>query len=213
VFNARFLFEMLCGDAAKADSAHDFGKDILPSIIETHNVQAYPFRDRETGATRYWRDVGTIEAYYEANMDLVAVKPALNLYNQVWPIHSYNPPWPPAKTVFTTTEGPERRVGEVLGSVVCSGSIVSGGRVQHSLLSYNVRVNSWAEVEDSVIFEDVDIGRHARIRRAIIDKHVRIPDGARIGFDPAEDRANGYTVTDSGIVVVPKSRILAEIGR
>jgi glucose-1-phosphate adenylyltransferase len=211
VFDAHFLYEVLCSDAGQPESAHDFGKNILPSIIESYNVQAYPFRNRKTGATRYWRDVGTIEAYYEANMDLVDVKPELNLYNQAWPIHSYNPPWPPAKTVFTTLEGPERRVGEVLGSVVCSGSIVSGGRVHHSLLSYNVRVNSWAEVDDSVIFEDVNIGRHAKIRRAIIDKHVHIPEGARIGFDPDEDRANGYTVTDGGIVVVPKAGIAAEM--
>ncbi len=210
VFDAHFLYELLCADAAKTDSAHDFGKNILPSIIETHNVQAYPFRDHETGETRYWRDVGTIDAYYEANMDLVAVKPELNLYSQAWPIHTYNPPWPPAKTVFTTTTGPERRVGEVLGSAVCAGSIISGGRVRHSLLSYNVRVNSWAEVDDSVLFEDVEIGRHAKIRRAIIDKHVRIPEGARIGFDPNEDRANGYTVTDSGIVVVAKGGLMSE---
>jgi glucose-1-phosphate adenylyltransferase len=210
VFDARFLYEVLCGDASKRESAHDFGRDILPSIIETHHVHAYPFRDRETRATQYWRDVGTIDAYYEANMDLVAVKPELNLYDQVWPIHTYNPPWPPAKTVFTTAEGPERRVGEMLGSVVCGGSIVSGGRVRHSLLSYNVRVNSWAEVEDSVLFEDVDIGRHAKIRRAIIDKHVHVPDGARIGFDPDEDRANRYTVTDSGIVVIPKAGMPAD---
>jgi glucose-1-phosphate adenylyltransferase len=211
VFDARFLYEVLCGDASKRGSAHDFGKDVLPSIIESHHVHAYPFRDRETGATRYWRDVGTIDAYYEANMDLVAVKPELNLYDQVWPIHTYNPSWPPAKTVFMTAEGPERRVGEVLGSVVCGGSIVSGGRVRHSLLSYNVRVNSWSEVEDSVLFEGVDIGRGAKIRRAIIDKRVRIPDGARVGFDPDEDRANGYTVTDSGIVVIPKAGTPVEL--
>jgi glucose-1-phosphate adenylyltransferase len=205
VFDARALYELLCGDATKPNSSHDFGKDILPSIIGTHNVQAYPFRDPRTGATRYWRDVGTIEAYYETNMDLVAVKPELNLYNQAWPIHTYTPPWPPAKTVFTTTGGPYRRAGEVLGSVVCSGSIISGGHVRQSLLSYNVRVNSWAEVEDSVLFEGVEIGRHAKVRRAIIDKYVHIPEHARVGWDPDEDRANGYTVADNGIVVVPKA--------
>jgi len=205
VFDARVLYELLCADATKPDSTHDFGKDILPSIIDTHLVQAYPFRDPGTGATQYWRDVGTIEAYYEANMDLVAVKPELNLYNQTWPIHTYMPPWPPAKTVFTKTGGPERRAGELLGSVACSGSIISGGRVRRSLLSYNVRVNSWAEVEDSVLFEGVVVGRHARVRRAIVDKYVHVPEGARIGWDPDEDRVNGYTVTPSGIVVVPKA--------
>jgi glucose-1-phosphate adenylyltransferase len=210
VFDARILYELLCGDAVKPDSAHDFGKNILPSIIGTHNVQAYPFRDQQTGETRYWRDVGTIEAYYEANMDLVAVKPELNLYSKAWPIHTYSPPCPPAKTVFTTTEGPERRAGEILGSIVCAGSIVSGGRVRNSLLSYNVRVNSWAEVDDSVICEGVNIGRHAKVRRAIIDKHVHIPEGARVGYDEDEDIANGYTISDNGIVVVPKATMLAE---
>lgn len=204
VFDARFLYELLCSDANKPESAHDFGKNIIPSIINEHRVQAYPFRDPETGETLYWRDVGTIEAFYEANLDMVAVKPELNLYDQSWPIHTYIPPYPPAKTVFTTTEGPERRVGEVLGSAVCSGSIISGGRVRNSLLAYNVRVNSWAEVDDSLLFDDVQIGRHAKVRRAIIDKHAIIPEGARVGFDPAEDIANGYTVTESGIVVVPK---------
>jgi len=210
VFDARFLYEVLCGDAARRDSQHDFGKDILPSIIDTHNVQAYPFRNRTTGATRYWRDVGTISAYYEANMDLVAVKPELNLYNRVWPIRSYNPPWPPAKTVFAQTEGPQRRVGEMLGSIVCAGSIISGGRVLHSLLSHNVRVNSWADVQDSVLFEGVDVGRRAKIRRAIIDKHVKIAEGARIGYDHDEDRANGYLVTEEGIVVVPTTGVPVE---
>lgn len=205
VFDARFLFELLCTDANNPDSAHDFGRNIIPSIIHKHRVQAYPFRDEKTGEPRYWRDVGTIDAFYEANIDMVAVKPELNLYDQTWPVHSYIPPCPPAKTVFMTTTGPQRRVGEVLGSAVCSGSIISGGCVRNSLLSYNVRVNSWAEVEDSILFDDVEIGRHAKVRRAIIDKHARIPEGARIGYDPAEDIANGYTVTESGIVVVPKS--------
>jgi glucose-1-phosphate adenylyltransferase len=204
VFDARFLYELLCSDANKPESAHDFGKNIIPSIINDHRVQAFPFRDPETNETLYWRDVGTIEAFYEANLDMVAVKPELNLYDQTWPIHTYIPPYPPAKTVFTTIEGPERRVGEVLGSAVCSGSIVSGGRVRNSLLSYNVRVNSWAEVDDSLVFDDVQIGRHAKVRRAIIDKYAVIPEGGRVGFDPAEDIANGYTVTESGIVVVPK---------
>lgn len=204
VFDARFLYEELCKDAANPNSSHDFGKDILPSIVDTHHVLAYPFRDRKTGATRYWRDVGTLDAFYEANMDLVAIQPKLNLYNSNWPIHTYNPPGPPAKTVFTTTEGPDRRAGELLGSLACSGCVVSGGRVLRSLLSPNVRVNSWAVVEDSIIFAGVDIGRHASVRRAIIDKNVEIPEGAQIGFDPDEDRANGFTVTESGIVIVAK---------
>ncbi len=204
VFDAAYLYELLCQDAGNPESSHDFGKDILPSIIDKDLVQAWPFRDAETGATCYWRDVGTIESYYEANMDLVAVNPELNLYDRTWPIHTCPKPLPPCKTVFTATEEPGRRVGEVLGSVVCGGSVVSGGRVQQSLLSYNVRVNSWAEVTESVLFEGVSIGRNAKVRRAIIDKGVHVPSGTRIGFDADEDRARGYSV-DSGIVVVPKA--------
>lgn len=204
VFEARFLFDLLCSDAAQPDSAHDFGRNIVPSIVNDHHVSAYPFRDRETGATLYWRDVGTIDALYAANMDLISVKPELNLYEQNWPIQTYRPPYPPVKTVFTH-DGPDRRVGEILGSLVCAGSVISGGCVRHSLLSYNVRVNSWANVEDSVLFNGVEVGRHAKIRRAIIDKDVRIPEGAEIGYNADADRAHGYTVTESGIVVVGKA--------
>ncbi|MCO6456621.1 MAG: glucose-1-phosphate adenylyltransferase [Pirellulaceae bacterium] len=210
VFDARFLFELLCADAACEESAHDFGRNIIPSIIDTHPVRAYPFRDPRTGETMYWRDVGTLDAYYWSNMDLVAVRPELNLYDSSWPIQTYRPPFPPAKTVFTTTEGPNRRVGEVLGSIIGAGSIVSGGRVLHSLVSYNVRVNSWAVVEDSVLFEGVDIGRGAQLRRAIIDKNVHIPEGARIGFDRQEDEAAGHTVSDEGVVVVAKAGTTVE---
>ncbi|NLF67901.1 MAG: glucose-1-phosphate adenylyltransferase [Candidatus Anammoximicrobium sp.] len=204
VFKAHELYNLLCDDANLTDSTHDFGTDVLPAIIDTHRVQAYPFRDPATGARQYWRDVGTIDAYYEANMDLVAVKPELNLYDQDWPIRTYVPPYPPAKTVFATTKGPERRVGELMESVVGSGSIISGGRVKHSLLSCDVRVNSWAEVEDSILLEGVEIGRHAKVRRAIIDKHVRIPAHVRVGWDRDEDLLHGCTISDSGIVVVPK---------
>ena len=211
VFDARFLYELLCNDAALEDSAHDFGKNILPSIIGSHNVQAYPFRDPETGETRYWRDVGTLDAYYWSNMDLVAVQPELNLYDETWPIQTYRAAFPPAKTVFTTTGGSDRRVGQLLGSMLCAGSIVSGGRVQHSLLSCNVRVNSWAEVDDSVLFEGVEIGRHAKVRKAIIDKHVRIPEDARIGYDHDADRAAGYTVSEEGVVVVAKTGTMPKL--
>ncbi|MBW3541928.1 MAG: glucose-1-phosphate adenylyltransferase, partial [Planctomycetes bacterium] len=204
VFDARFLFDELCRDATDTSSGHDFGHNILPSIIDKHHVQAYPFRDRNTGKMHYWRDVGTLEAYYEANMDLVAVEPELNMYDQSWIIRTYNPPYPPAKTVFMQTEGPSRRVGEVLGSIICPGSIVSGGRVQHSIIGWNVRVNSWADVRDSILFEGVEIGRRARVRRAIIDKGVFIPPGMELGYDHAADRARGLTVTGSGIVVVGK---------
>jgi glucose-1-phosphate adenylyltransferase len=209
VFNARFLFDELCRDATDNRSSHDFGKNIIPAIIDRHPVYAYPFRDRNTGRTPYWRDVGTIDAYYEANKDLVAVEPELNLYDQSWVIHTYHPPYPPPKTVFTQMNGASRRVGEVLGSIICPGSIVSGGRAMHSVLSWNVRVNSWADVQDSILFEGVDVGRRARIRRAIIDKGVHVPPEMELGYDLEADRKRGLTVTDTGVVVVGKEARLA----
>jgi len=204
VFNTNFLFEQLCRDATQPDSNHDFGRNIIPAVIPTHNVRAYPFRDKNTGEQCYWRDVGTLDAYYEANMDLVSVKPELNLYDQTWPIRTYQAPSPPPKFVFAQSEGPDPRVGQALDSLVSPGCIVSGGRVIRSVLSPNVRVNSWATVEDSILFEGVDVGRRARIRRAIIDKGVRVPEGAQIGYDSEADRARGYTVTESGITVIAK---------
>jgi glucose-1-phosphate adenylyltransferase len=204
VFNAAFLFDQLCRDATQSDSQHDFGKNIIPQLVETHHVRAFPFRDKNTGHSRYWRDVGTLEAYYEANMDLVSVEPELNLYDRSWPIRTYQPSAPPPKFVFAETTGPQPRAGVAYDSMVCSGSIVSGGRVSRSILSPNVRVNSYSLVEDSILFEGVDIGRHARVRRAILDKGVHIPEGMTVGYDLEEDRRRGFTVTDSGIVVIAK---------
>ncbi|MFN0052816.1 MAG: glucose-1-phosphate adenylyltransferase [Planctomycetales bacterium] len=205
VFNARFLFEQLCRDATRTDSQHDFGKNIIPGLIGSHTVRAFPFRDKNTGRSSYWRDVGTLDAYYEANMDLVAVDPELNLYDDSWPIRTYQPQCPPPKFVFADDRGPQPRVGQALDSLVCAGSILSGGRVRRSIVSPNVRVNSWATVDDSILFEGVEIGRSARIRRAIIDKGVRVPEGMEIGYDLDQDRARGCTVTDSGIVVIAKT--------
>jgi glucose-1-phosphate adenylyltransferase len=204
VFNASFLFEQLCRDATLTNSNHDFGKDIIPHIIQTHSVRAFPFQDKNTGTAQYWRDVGTLDAYYEANMDLVAVRPQLNLYDPTWEIRTYQAPNPPPKFVFGQFEGHNPRVGMALDSTVCNGSIISGGRVERSILSPNVRVNSWAHVEDSILFEGVNIGRHARVRRAIIDKGAQIPERAEIGYDLDADRARGFTVTESGIVVIGK---------
>ena len=205
VFNTHFLFDRLIADASDPHSAHDFGKDIIPSLIDSHLVRAFPFRDKNTGHSHYWRDVGTLDAIYEANMDLVAVDPELNLYDSLWPLRSYQPHCPPPKFVFSQMAEPNPRVGHALDSLVCAGSIISGGTVQRSVLGYNVRVNSWASVEDSILFDGVVIGRNARVRKAIIDKRVRIPEGASIGFDPDEDRARGYVVTESGIVVIGKN--------
>jgi glucose-1-phosphate adenylyltransferase len=204
VFNSRFLFDELCKDATHKDSRHDFGYNIIPTVIDTHRVFAFPFRDENRKRDAYWRDVGTLDAYYEANMDLVAVDPLLNMYDMRWPIRSHQPHYPPPKFVFAE-HGSDARRGQALDSIVCQGSIVSGGQVEHSILGPNVRVNSYAHVEGSIVFESVDIGRHARIRNAIIDKGVRIPPGTLVGFDPEQDRARGFTVSEGGITVIAKA--------
>jgi glucose-1-phosphate adenylyltransferase len=204
VFNARFLFEQLMLDATRPGSAHDFGHNIIPAIVDTHRVFAYPFRDENRKQDAYWRDVGTLDAYFEANMDLVRVDPLLNMYDARWPIRTYQPNLPPPKFVFAA-EGPDARRGQALDSIVCPGSIVSGGHVERSILGPSVRVNSFAQVYDSILLNGVDIGRHARVRRAIIDKGVQIPPGASVGFDPEEDRARGFVVSDNGITVIAKA--------
>jgi glucose-1-phosphate adenylyltransferase len=194
----------LCLDATQPGSQHDFGHNIIPSVLDTHRVFAFPFRDENRKQDAYWRDVGTLDAYFEANMDLVTIDPLLNMYDMDWPIRTYQPNFPPPKFVFAE-HGSDARRGEALDSVVCNGCIVSGGQVHRSILGPNVRVNSYAKVEDSILFEGVDVGRHARIRRAIIDKRVSIPPGAMIGFDPEQDRARGFTVTEKGITVMAKT--------
>lgn len=210
VFNADFLFEQLCRDATVPDSKHDFGHNIIPAIIHESNVVAYPFQDVNTGKRAYWRDVGTLDSFFEANMDLVSVDPELNLYDPTWPIRSYQPIAPPPKFVFADElTDTEPRAGRALDSMVATGTIVSGGSVRGSILSPNVRVNSYATVEESILFEGVEVGRHCRIRKAIIDKNVVIPEGMDIGFDPATDRGRGFTVTESGITVIGKTETLS----
>lgn len=204
VFTARFLFDQLCKDATDYRSSHDFGRDIIPSIIGTHKVFAFPFLDENRKDDAYWRDVGTLDAYYEANMDLVAVDPLLNMYDDRWPIRTYQHNFPPPKFVFSG-EGDEDRIGRAMDSIVCQGSIVSGGRVDHSILGAHVRVNSYAHVEDSILFENVDVGRRAKVRRAIVDKGVQIPPGVHIGYDLDHDRERGFLVSDSGIVVIAQT--------
>ncbi len=205
VFTARFLFEQLCHDATDLKSSHDFGRDIIPSIINTHRVFAFPFRDENRKRDAYWRDVGTLDAYYEANMDLIQIDPLLNMYDERWPIRTFQPILPPPKFVFGSSDNDEKRIGYAQDSIVCPGTIVSGGQVRRSVLSPRVRVNSYANIEDSILFEGVDVGRHARIRRAIIDKHVKIPPRVEIGYDLELDRARGFTVSDGGIVIIAKA--------
>ena len=192
VFAARFLFEQLCRDATKPGSRHDFGRNIIPSLIDTHNVFAFPFRDENRKTDAYWRDVGTLDAYYEANMDLIGVDPLLNLYDEVWPIRTFQPNLPPPKFVFGS-RGEADRAGRAMDSIVCPGTIVSGGLVERCILGPRCRVNSYSHVEDSILFEGVDVGRHAQIRRAIIDKGVKVPPGMQIGYDLELDRRRGLT--------------------
>ncbi len=205
VFNAKFLFDQLCHDATVPNSSHDFGKDIIPKVLETHRVRAFAFQDRDTNKAQYWRDVGTLEAYFEANMDLIAVQPPFNLYDMSWPIRTYHASLPPPKFVFADFHDDRSRAGFAVDSLVSQGCIVSGGRVERSILSPNVRVNSWAEVRDSILLSNVQIGRHAKVRRAIIDKGVHVPEGMQIGYDLELDRQRGFTVTETGIVVIEKS--------
>jgi glucose-1-phosphate adenylyltransferase len=201
LFNTKALIEHLKTDALD-DTAHDFGKNIIPQMMNSARVCAYNFKDENKKEAKYWRDVGTIDAYWEANMDLVSVDPQLNLYDKAWPIRTYQGQNPPAKFVFAQEKRGGRR-GRALDSIVSHGCIVSGGRVQSSVLSPNVRINSYSEVYDSVLMENVDIGRHCRIRRAIIDKDVVIPPETEIGYQLEKDRKR-YHVTPSGIVVIAK---------
>ena len=202
-FSAAFLLEQLKLDANSPSSRHDFGHDVLPRVIHSRDVRAFPFRDENRKRDAYWRDVGTIDAYFEANMDLVEVDPLLNMYDEHWPIRTHYLTYPPPKFVFAG-EGHEARRGEATDSLVCPGSILSGGRATRSIIGPGVRVNSFARIEESILFEGVDIGRHAEVRRAIIDKGVRVPAGATIGLDPIEDAARGLTVSPAGVTVVPK---------
>jgi glucose-1-phosphate adenylyltransferase len=199
VFKTDVLLRALHADAQNPDSAHDFGRDVIPANLAKARVIAYDFRDMNDKRVRYWRDVGTLDSYYETNMDLVSVVPEFNLYDHRWPIRTKVTQQPPAKFVFAQ-EG--RRMGLAVDSVVSAGVIVSGGRVLHSVLGPGVRVNSYCEVEYSILMPGAEVGRYSRIRRAIINTGVKVPESSVIGFDPAADRDKGYHVTEGGIVVV-----------
>jgi glucose-1-phosphate adenylyltransferase len=205
LFNTDVLLPILLKDAEDPNSSHDFGHDILPRIVEEYRVYAFNFVDENKKEALYWRDVGTLEAYYEANMDVVSVSPVFNLYDKEWPIRTHQRQYPPAKFVFAE---PGRR-GEAVDSIVSMGCIISGGAVKNCILSPDVRVNSYAEVDASIVFSHVNIGRHCRIRRAIIDRDVHIPEGTVIGYDPQADKQN-YFVTESGITVVTRDYSLFE---
>jgi glucose-1-phosphate adenylyltransferase len=205
LFNTDVLLPILLKDAEDPNSTHDFGHDILPRMMEDYRVYSFNFVDENKKEALYWRDVGTLEAYYEANMDVVSVSPVFNLYDAEWPIRTHQRQYPPAKFVFAEPG----RTGMAVDSIVSNGCIVSGGAVRSSLLSPDVRVNSYSEVEASIIFSHVNIGRHCKIRRAIVDRDVHIPEGTVIGYDLESDRQN-YFVTESGITVVTRDYSLFE---
>jgi len=201
VFNTPVLIRALLEDAER-DTSHDFGRDIIPNLIGDRRVFAFNFKDRNQKQAKYWRDVGTLDAYFDANLDLISVDPEFNLYDKEWPIRTHVRSYPPAKTVFALEH--EGRVGVAIDSIISQGSIVSGGRVKNSILSPEVRINSYSNVEDCILMHGVDVGRHARLRRVIVDKYVHIPPGVEIGYNLEEDRRR-FTVTESGIVVIPRN--------
>jgi glucose-1-phosphate adenylyltransferase len=205
LFNADVLIPVLLKDAENPQSSHDFGKDILPKMVDDYRVFAYDFVDENKKEAHYWRDVGTLEAYYEANMDIVSVSPIFNLYDEEWPIRTHQRQYPPAKFVFAEAG----RTGTALDSIVSNGCIVSGGSVKNSVLSPDVRVNSYSEVDDCILFSHVSVGRRCRIRKAILDRDVHIPEGTTIGYDAEADRQR-YFVTESGITVVTRDYSLFE---
>lgn len=198
VFNRDFLFEQLTKDADEPDSEHDFGKNIIPSIINKYRVFAFSFQDEDTGEPGYWQDVGTLDAYYEANMEMVSVTPELNIYDSDWPILSYQPQLPPAKFVFNRND----RRGYAVDSMISNGCVISGASVEDSLLFSSVTAHSWSKVTNSIIMPEVNIGRGAIVHNAIIDRGCDIPARARIGVDPEEDASNGFRLTEKGRVLV-----------
>ena len=205
VFNADILRDIFDEMNAKKIKSHDFGRDVIPYMVSTgRKVIAYKFQDENKKIKPYWKDIGTIDSYYESNMDLISISPEFNLYDTSWPLRTYQYQFPPAKTVSHE----EERVGRALNSLICDGCIISGGLVERSLLGPNVMVNSFSYITDSIIMNNCKIGRHAKIRRAILDKNVNVPEGYEIGFDLKSDKKK-FTVTESDIVIIAKNQILA----
>jgi glucose-1-phosphate adenylyltransferase len=205
IFNTETLLKSLMADAEDPDSKHDFGHNILPNLLGKKKMMAYSFVDENKKQALYWRDVGTLDAYYDANMDLCSVSPIFNLYDRDWPIRTRVRQYPPAKFVF----GEPGRSGMAINSVITAGVIISGAVVSNCVVSQDVRVNSYSEVDSSIIFSHVNIGRHCRIRRSIIDRDVHIPEGAVIGYDPVEDKRR-YFVTPSGLTIVTRDASMFE---
>lgn len=203
IFNTDFLFNELIKDAEDENSEHDFGKNIIPKLIDSHNVQAFRFRDPESSKPSYWRDVGTLDSFWEANMELVSPEPALNLYNQDWPIWTFQTQMPPAKFVFDE----DVRRGYAVDSMVSGGCIISGGKVKKSLLFSDVHVHSFSSIDESVILPGVEIRRNVKIKKAIIDAGCIIPEDMVIGHNHDDDKAKGFRVTKKGVVLVTRSML------
>lgn len=200
VFDAEFLYKVLIEDADDNESSHDFGKDVVPKLVADYNAVAYPFRDVQSNNSAYWRDVGTVDSFWSANLELIGITPELNLYDSEWPIWTYQEQLPPAKFVFDDDD----RRGMAVDSMVSGGCIISGAIVRHSLLFSNVRVNSYSEVNDSVVLPNVEIGNNCKIKRAVIDKGCMIPDGMEIGVDLAKDRDRFHVSPEGVVLVIPE---------
>jgi glucose-1-phosphate adenylyltransferase len=206
IFNTEFLFEQLIRDADTPNSSHDFGKDIIPAAINKYRVFAYPFRDQDTGKQAYWRDVGTVDAFWSANLELIGVTPELNLYDDEWPIWTYQEQLPPAKFIFDE----EDRRGMAVDSMVSGGCIISGAYVDRSLLFSNVCIDEHSRLQQSVVLPEVNIGKGCKINKAVIDKGCNIPDGTVIGHNVQDDR-NRFYVTEKGVVLVTPEMLGQEI--
>ncbi len=232
IFSARVLFEKLCNDANLPHSSHDFGRDIIPSMIDSHKVIAYPFDCINNKDSAYWRDVGTLDAYYQANMDLVSIDPQLNMYDQSWPIRTWQTNSPPPKFVFGSkpadnvdlanmafpelakrAQQQDSRIGCALDSIVCPGTIISGAVVERSVIGRDVRLHDNSVVTESILLDGVVVGKNSTIKRAIIDKDVVIPEGTRIGLNAEEDQNRGLTVTEAGVTVIAKGDRIGEMTR
>ncbi|NOY61950.1 MAG: glucose-1-phosphate adenylyltransferase [Gammaproteobacteria bacterium] len=208
IFSAQFLLDQLIKDADNTSSSHDFGKDIIPDIIDSHRVVAYPYRDM-SGDQAYWRDVGTVDAFWKANLELIGITPELNMYDHEWPIWTYQSQLPPAKFVFDDDD----RRGMAVDSMVSGGCIVSGASVRHSLLFSNVLVHSYSTVENCVVLPDVNIGRNCRLKNAVIDKGCRVPDGTVVGEDREEDAKRFYVSPDGVVLIIPEMLGDSEVHR
>jgi glucose-1-phosphate adenylyltransferase len=200
VFNAEYLYELLIADADEKTSSHDFGRDVVPRVVANNNAIAYPFRDVQSSNSAYWRDVGTVDSFWAANLELIGITPELNLYDSEWPIWTYQEQLPPAKFVFDDDD----RRGMAVDSMVSGGCIISGALVRHSLLFSNVRVHAHSQVQDSVLLPNVEVGENCKINRAVIDKGCVIPDGLEIGVDPVSDRDRFHVSPDGVVLVIPE---------